>query len=81
MSLPVVRGPFALAKALAALDLVSGGRLVAGLGPGSSAADYALGGIPFEERWPRFDEAIQVVRALWDGRRSRSSGGSTTRPA
>ena len=65
VSLPVVRGPFALAKALAALDVLSGGRVEAGLGPGSSAADFALGGIPFEERWPRFDEAIQVVRATW----------------
>ena len=42
VSLPVVRGPFALAKSLAAIDLLSGGRLDAGLGPGSSAADYAL---------------------------------------
>ena len=55
VSLPVVRGPFALAKALGALDLLSGGRLDAGLGPGSSAADYALAGIPFTERWARFD--------------------------
>ena len=46
VSLPVVRGPFALAKALAALDVLSGGRVEAGLGPGSSAADYALGRHP-----------------------------------
>ena len=63
---PVVRGPFALAKTLGAIDLLSGGRLDAGLGPGSSASDYALAGIPFEERWARFDEAITVIRALWD---------------
>ncbi len=41
VALPIVRGPFALAKALGALDVLSGGRLDAGLGPGSSAADYA----------------------------------------
>jgi probable F420-dependent oxidoreductase len=67
VSLPVVRGPFALAKALGALDLLSGGRLDAGLGPGSSAADYALVGIPFTERWARFDESVAAMRALWDG--------------
>jgi probable F420-dependent oxidoreductase len=65
VSLPVVRGPFALAKTLGAIDLLSGGRLDAGLGPGSSAADYALVGIPFTERWERFDEAVTAVRALW----------------
>ena len=52
---------------LAGLDVMSGGRLVAGLGPGSSARDYASAGIPFEERWPRFDEAVRAVRALLRG--------------
>ena len=66
VALPVVRGPFALAKTLGAIDLLSGGRLEAGLGPGSSASDYALVGIPFAERWTRFDESVGVVRALWD---------------
>jgi alkanesulfonate monooxygenase SsuD/methylene tetrahydromethanopterin reductase-like flavin-dependent oxidoreductase (luciferase family) len=66
VALPVVRGPFSLAKALAAIDLLSGGRLDAGLGPGSSEADYSLVGIPFAERWARFDEAVAAIRALWD---------------
>src|SRR6478752_8283139 len=66
VALPVVRGPFALAKALAAIDLLSGGRLDAGLGPGSSEADYRLAGIPFTERWARFDEAVAAMRAVWD---------------
>jgi alkanesulfonate monooxygenase SsuD/methylene tetrahydromethanopterin reductase-like flavin-dependent oxidoreductase (luciferase family) len=64
---PVVRGPAALAKSLAAIDVMSGGRMVAGLGPGSSARDYASAGIPFEERWQRFDEAVRAVRALLRG--------------
>ena len=63
-SLPVLRGPLQLAKTLAALDVLSGGRLVAGVGPGSSADDYAAVGLPFQERWQRFDEAVQVLRAL-----------------
>jgi probable F420-dependent oxidoreductase len=65
VALPIVRGPVALAKSLAAIDLLSGGRLVVGVGPGSSARDYAAVGVSFEERWKRLDEAVQVLRALW----------------
>src|SRR3712207_2112804 len=67
VALPVVRGPVALAKSLAALDLLSGGRLIVGVGPGSSARDYAAVSIPFEERWKRLDESVQALRALWRG--------------
>lgn len=67
VALPVVRGPVALAKSLAAIDLLCGGRLIVGIGPGSSARDYAAVGIPFEERWKRLDEAVQALRALWRG--------------
>ena len=63
-ALPVVRGPVPLAKALAALDILSGGRLIVGVSPGSSARDYALAGIAFEERWKRFDEVVQMLRCL-----------------
>ena len=63
----VLRGPVALAKALVAIDVVSGGRVVAGVGPGSSANDYDAVGIPFEERWPRFEEATALLRALLRG--------------
>jgi len=66
VSLPIVRGPVALAKSLGAIDRLSGGRLIACVGPGSSARDYAAVGIPFEERWKRLDESIQALRALWD---------------
>ena len=65
VAVPVLRGPAATAKILAAIDLLSGGRLVAGLGPGSSARDYELVGVRFEERWKRLDEAVQALRAYW----------------
>ena len=64
---PVVRGPAAVAKILAGLDVLSGGRMVAGLGPGSSERDYACAGVPFDERWPRFDEAVAAMRVLLEG--------------
>jgi alkanesulfonate monooxygenase SsuD/methylene tetrahydromethanopterin reductase-like flavin-dependent oxidoreductase (luciferase family) len=64
--LPVIRGAPQTAKTLAALDNLSEGRLVAGLGPGSSARDYDAAGVPFAERWQRFDAAVADVRALLD---------------
>src|SRR5919199_4694425 len=62
VSLVSLRGPVPLAKTLAALDVLSGGRLIAGVGPGSSSADYDAVGVPFEDRWPRFEEAVGALR-------------------
>jgi alkanesulfonate monooxygenase SsuD/methylene tetrahydromethanopterin reductase-like flavin-dependent oxidoreductase (luciferase family) len=67
VALAVLRGPVQLAKALAAIDVLSRGRMIAGVGPGSSARDYELAGIPFEERWKRFDEALDRLRELLTG--------------
>ena len=64
VALVSLRGPVALAKTLAALDVLSGGRVVAGVGPGSSERDYDAVGIPFEERWPRFESAVVELRSL-----------------
>jgi alkanesulfonate monooxygenase SsuD/methylene tetrahydromethanopterin reductase-like flavin-dependent oxidoreductase (luciferase family) len=64
--LPVIRGAPQTAKALAALDVLAEGRLVAGVGPGSSARDYDAVGIPFAERWQRFDATVRELRALLD---------------
>jgi alkanesulfonate monooxygenase SsuD/methylene tetrahydromethanopterin reductase-like flavin-dependent oxidoreductase (luciferase family) len=69
VSLAVLRGPVPLAKSLAAIDVLSEGRLVAAVGPGSSERDYGVLGVPFEERWKRFDEAIALLRALLNGER------------
>jgi alkanesulfonate monooxygenase SsuD/methylene tetrahydromethanopterin reductase-like flavin-dependent oxidoreductase (luciferase family) len=66
VALPVIRGPIQTAKMLAALDRLSGGRLVAGVGPGSSRRDYDAVGVAFEERWKRFDEAVRVMRSVLD---------------
>jgi len=65
IALAVVRGPIPLAKSLGAIDLLSGGRLVVGVGPGSHAADYEAAGLAWDERWPRFEESIGALRALW----------------
>jgi alkanesulfonate monooxygenase SsuD/methylene tetrahydromethanopterin reductase-like flavin-dependent oxidoreductase (luciferase family) len=87
VALATVRGPVPLAKTLGALDRLSGGRLVVAVGPGSSEQDYAAVGLDFSERWPRFDEAISALRALWqpDGApfvgRFYSTEGVSLRPA
>lgn len=67
VALPVIRHPVVLAKGLAALAALADGPVVAGLGPGSSREDHHLVGIPFEQRWARFDEALRSVRACLAG--------------
>jgi alkanesulfonate monooxygenase SsuD/methylene tetrahydromethanopterin reductase-like flavin-dependent oxidoreductase (luciferase family) len=64
VALAALRGPVPLAKALSALDVLSDGRVIAGVGPGSSKADYDAVGMPFEQRWKRFDETLSLIRAL-----------------
>src|SRR6476620_212532 len=69
VALPVVRGPVAFAKQIAALDRLSGGRVRVGVGPGSSARDYEVVGLDFEERWKRIDDVIGALRSLWQPER------------
>ncbi len=64
LALAALRRPVPLAKALSALDVLSGGRVIAGLGPGSSKADYEAVGVPFEQRWQRFDEAVRLIKPM-----------------
>lgn len=65
----VVNAPFlapaVLAKMLTSLDVVSDGRLEAGLGIGWAPDEYAATGVPFERRGARMDEYLQVLTALW----------------
>jgi alkanesulfonate monooxygenase SsuD/methylene tetrahydromethanopterin reductase-like flavin-dependent oxidoreductase (luciferase family) len=67
VTLASLRGPVPVAKALAAIDLLSDGRLVAGVGPGSSERDYDAVGVAFGDRWARFEEAVVLLRALLAG--------------
>jgi len=77
VSLPVIRGPVQLAKTLTAIDILSDGRLVVSVGPGSSARDYAAVAVPFDERWRRFNEAIQTPSAPCSTGPTTSTAGST----
>jgi len=64
----VIRNPVICAKALSSIDILSSGRLFVGLGPGSYKGDYDICGIPFEDRWKRFSEALEIMHAFWSER-------------
>jgi alkanesulfonate monooxygenase SsuD/methylene tetrahydromethanopterin reductase-like flavin-dependent oxidoreductase (luciferase family) len=64
VALATLRGPVPMAKMLVALDVLTEGRVVAAVGPGSSKQDYEAVGISFEERWKRFDETVTTLRRL-----------------
>jgi len=71
------RHPAVVAKMAAQVDIISGGRLVLGLGAGWQENEHEAYGIPFHtmrERLERLDEACQVMRALWTQRRSDFAG-------
>jgi probable F420-dependent oxidoreductase len=57
--------PALLAKTLTSLDVLSGGRLTAGLGMGWLPEEYAAAGVPYERRGARMDEYLRCLEALW----------------
>lgn len=61
--------PIHLAKEAATLQELSGGRMLLGLGMGWHEDEYRFMGIPFRGRGRRGDEAIRLIRALWNGER------------
>ena len=61
------RNPLILAKELATLDQLSGGRVELGLGVGWLTEEFEALGVPWERRGARNDEYIDAMRALWAG--------------
>ena len=60
-----MRHPLPLAKELATLHNLSGGRLILGAGVGWLEPEFAALGVPFRERGRRMDEGIAMMRAVW----------------
>ena len=61
------RNPVLLAKGLASVDVLSGGRLEAGFGVGYVPDEFDAIGVPFSERGARMDDHIDALRAMWRG--------------
>ena len=59
------RNPLVLAKELASLDVLSGGRLIFGLGVGYLEPEMRAIGVPMEGRGTRADEYLAAMRSLW----------------
>jgi probable F420-dependent oxidoreductase len=57
--------PVVLARRFATLDILSGGRALAGFGIGWSEDEYRVSGIPFIDRGKRAEEYIQVLKRIW----------------
>jgi F420-dependent oxidoreductase-like protein len=71
------RTPAIVAKMAAQVDIISGGRLLLGLGAGWQQNEHDAYGIPFytmRERLDRLDEACAVIRSLWTQQRSSFTG-------
>ena len=56
--------PAVLAKKAAAVDEISGGRLILGLGAGWNEPEYTAFGLPYDQRASRFEEAFTIIRSL-----------------
>jgi probable F420-dependent oxidoreductase len=57
--------PVTLARRFATLDVLSGGRVIAGLGIGWSKDEYDVSGIPYRRRGTRADEYMQLLKRIW----------------
>jgi probable F420-dependent oxidoreductase len=60
------RNPVYSAKEVATLDWLSGGRVDLGIGVGWSREEFEAVGVPWERRGARTDDAVGVLRALWE---------------
>jgi alkanesulfonate monooxygenase SsuD/methylene tetrahydromethanopterin reductase-like flavin-dependent oxidoreductase (luciferase family) len=71
------RAPFLLARQAADVDVVSGGRLVLGLGVGDDVPEFnqmCLDFPPFRDRQEALEETLAIVRGLWSGERFSFTG-------
>ena len=75
------RQPDILAKEVASLERLSGGRVVLGVGAGWLAEEFAALATPFESRGRRADEWIALLRACWTGRPAAFAGEHYQLPA
>lgn len=63
--LVIERDPILLAKECASLDMISGGRLILGIGGGWNAEEMEDHGTDFRKRWSVLRERVLAMRAIW----------------
>ena len=68
--------PALLAKAVATLDQLSGGRVILGLGVGSREDDFAAAEAPYADRGRRLEELVEVLKLVWSGQPVKYAGKS-----
>ena len=68
------RNPLVTAKMAATLDVLSGGRLIFGVGPGWMREEFEALGVPFESRGRMTDEYMKVIKELWQSERPEFHG-------
>ena len=68
------RNPYDVARRVATLDVLSGGRMILGVGVGWMEEEFKLLGIPFKERAQRTREYIAVMKAVWTQENPRFDG-------
>ena len=66
--IPPIRNPVFLAKEIASLVYLSGGRFELGIGVGWDAAEFQVAGVPLPERGARTDEILDLWAQLWTGK-------------
>jgi probable F420-dependent oxidoreductase len=66
-----LRNPVVLAKQLASIDVMSGGRLIFGVGISNIEGEYKAVGMPFDHKGKRAEEAIALMKVLWSMERAR----------
>jgi len=69
-----LRNPVVLAKELATIDILSGGRLIVGVGVGYVEREFGAVGVPFGGRGARTEEYLAAIRALWTQEHPRCAG-------
>jgi len=74
------RHPVVMAKMLSTIDVLSGGRLICGVGVGWWEEELTLLGVPYRQRGKQADEMIQVFKTLWTDERPHFAGRFYTIP-
>ncbi|HEX3860344.1 MAG TPA: TIGR03619 family F420-dependent LLM class oxidoreductase [Stellaceae bacterium] len=65
--IPPIRNPVFLAKEIASLHMLSGGRFELGVGVGWDAQEFGVAGVPLGQRGGRTDEILDIFDRLWSG--------------